>query len=188
MSKTIKDEINRLLIKFPKLLGRKTKKLTNILNSPSVKKEKELDSFKSLINESPKLSGIRLSTKVGVFFEHILEDDDFTYGTTRTELSDFINNYVMAQALRFSNLLNNNDFANYFSFEKNKNKYIITKKSLQRITYEIGKVEKETNATIHFNYVLPDLKPKFIDFVDFLKEGLLYDDPETKLSGYLKDK
>jgi len=187
---TIRNEINRLLIKFPKLLGKNTKKLINILNPQvsSVKKEKELDSTKSLINESPKLSGIRLSTKVGVFFEHISEDEDFTYDTTRTDLSEFINNYVMAQALRFSNLLSNDDFANYFSFEKNKNKYIMTKKSLQRITYEIGKVEKETNATIHFNYVLPDLKPKFIRFVEFLKEGLLYDDPETKLSGYLENR
>lgn len=139
----------------------------------------------SLINESPKLSGERLSKTFKVVLTRANDVD-----TTREDLGNFVNGYVMNRALEFARSFDypgnpyNKDFSNYFDLQRDvSGKYVMGRNELERITYELGPMTVATTATINFNYVLPDMIPAMKLFFDTFDNSHQYSD--MKLMGYL---
>jgi len=126
-------------------------------------------------NESQmtELNGETITTQVKIKFEGASSED-----IDRTDVVNFLYEYILDRALTWVNTRYLYDdktrqaFANYFSFDKvpskvlGKSEYLIGKTKLERIIIELGKMTVETNATIHFKYVPPEVMKMFKEFVD----------------------
>ena len=209
LSEIVVKDINRLKKELNPLLNDQDMKILNNIidkwnksfvsdvssvSEIAITEQKEQKEPQSVVKESPKLSGKRLTKRVMVIFNAASTED-----IDREDVSTFVNDYVMIQALKYINSFDfganlginpkrikelRGEFVNYFSFKLNatKNKYIMTRKELQRITYEIGTLTVKTMITVHFNYVLPKIQLVFSHFMDkYLVRGDNYSD--DKLSG-----
>ncbi len=194
-------EIERLRKIYPQLIGHPTedKRLGEILNEsktlissdltvPSISSVRS-EPPQTIYQESPKLSGERLTKRVKIQFYGASDED-----IDRMDVTNFLTDYIMFQALGYVNNIHSplpgktkKQLTDYFGFVPSAGRddiYIQGKKELQRITYELGKLTVETNATIHFNYVLPDLVYTFNLFLEIkLVDGTRYSN--SKLSGAL---
>ncbi len=169
-----------------KMLGEILESWTSVpVSSPSTRSEPP----QTIYQESPKLSGERLTKRVMIRFDGASDED-----IDRMDVTNFLTDYIMFQALGYVNNIHSplprkieKQLVDYFGFVPSAGRdgiYIRGKKELQRITYELGKLTVETNATIHFNYVLPELVPTFKQFLEIkLVDGTKYGN--SKLSGAL---
>ena len=192
-SVVIKD-IKRLLKKFPNLMNDKKRDIIeNIIKQwddrsldiqpikPSIKPPKLI-----LIPEKP--NNIKLSKHVNILFDGASDED-----IDRNDVINFVNDYVMNQALKYINLValkyDVKKFSKYFSFKfaPHKKVYILGKKKLQRITYNLGKLTVATHTIIHFNFVTEEIVEIFEDFLIKMFDETTYFSDE-KLSGKISVK
>lgn len=146
---------------------------------------------KTIYDESPKISGTQITKPVHIKFDGATDEN-----IDRIDVTNFLTDYILYQAMGYVNDIHSplkpdikKKVAEYFSFVLSASRegfYVRGKDNLQRITYTLGKLTVDTNATIQFNYVLPELVPYITIFTNNnLVNGTRYGN--STLSGTLHD-